>query len=105
MLGVAILFGIIGVSYWPTYTSPLVVFYGIILCIFFIVPIGVIKAMTGVEINLAILAEFIGGSVVPGNALAMNYMKAYGYVPDTLARFPFTITTAAADTPPQYLDS
>jgi len=36
--------------------------------------------MTGVEVSLAILAEFIGGSMFPGNALAMNYMKAYGFV-------------------------
>ena len=74
----AIVCGIIGVAAWPTYTSPGVVFYGLVLCIFFLVPIGVIKAMTGVEVTLSILAEFIGGSLVPGNALAMNYMKAYG---------------------------
>ncbi len=75
---IAIFFGVFGVCYWPTYTSPLVVFYGILLCVLFIVPIGVIKSITGVEVNLGILAEFIGGSIVPGNALAMNYMKAYG---------------------------
>ncbi len=65
---------------WPTYTSPGVVFYGIAMFVVFIFPIGIIKAMTGVEVTLAILAEFIGGSLVPGNALAMNYMKAYGGV-------------------------
>ncbi len=47
---------------WPTYTTPGVIFFGIGLTVVFIVPIGVIKAMTGVEVNLAILAEFIGGS-------------------------------------------
>lgn len=50
------------------------------MCLVFVVPIGVVKAMTGVEVNLAILAEFIGGSLMPGNALAMNFMKAYGFV-------------------------
>jgi len=75
----AVVCGIAGVVGWPTFTSPGVVFSGLILCIIFIVPIGVIKAMTGVEVNLSILAEFIGGSLVPGNALAMNYFKAYGY--------------------------
>ncbi|KAH8887256.1 OPT superfamily oligopeptide transporter [Thozetella sp. PMI_491] len=76
----ALVCGIAGVVGWPTYTSAGVVFFGIALCVVFLVPIGVIKAMTGVEVNLSILAEFIGGSMVPGNALAMNYMKAYGYV-------------------------
>ena len=74
----AIVCGICGLVFWPTFTTIGVVFYGIALCIFFLVPIGIIKAMTGVEVNLAILAEFIGGSVVPGNATAMNYFKAYG---------------------------
>ena len=74
----AVVCGIIGVAVWPTYTSPGVVFFGVALCIVFIVPIGIIRAMTGVDVNLSILAEFIGGSMVPGNALAMNYMKAYG---------------------------
>jgi hypothetical protein len=78
VLVAAIAFGIAGVLAWPTNTTPGVVFYGIALCIIFIVPIGVIKATTGVEVNLAIIAEFIGGCVVPGNALAMNYFKAYG---------------------------
>ncbi len=35
--------------------------------------------MTGVEITLNVLAEFIGGSWVEGNALAMNYFKCFGY--------------------------
>ncbi|CAK7229702.1 hypothetical protein SBRCBS47491_007337 [Sporothrix bragantina] len=76
----AIVSGIAGVALWPTHTSPGVVFFGIALCIVFIVPIGVIRAMTGIDISLGILAEFIGGSIVPGNQLAMNYMKAYGMV-------------------------
>jgi hypothetical protein len=80
VLVVAVTCGVAGVAFWPTYTSPMVVFYGIAMCLVFVVPIGVIKAMTRVEVSLAILAEFIGGSLVPGNALAMNYMKAYGYV-------------------------
>ncbi|KAK3323160.1 OPT oligopeptide transporter protein-domain-containing protein [Cercophora scortea] len=72
--------GVTGVAGWPTYTSPAVVFYGIVLCLVFVVPIGIIKAMTGIEVSLAVLAEFMGGSLFPGNALAMNYMKAYGFV-------------------------
>ncbi len=80
MLLVAIFFGILRCHLLAHLYLALVVFYGIIMCIIFIVPIGVIKSITGVEVNLGILAEFIGGSIVPGNALAMNYMKAYGYV-------------------------
>ncbi|RDW75850.1 putative opt oligopeptide transporter [Coleophoma crateriformis] len=76
----AIGFGCAGIAGWDTYTSPGVVFYGIALCLVFVVPIGIIKAITGIEVTLNVLAEFIGGSWVAGNALAMNYFKSFGYV-------------------------
>ncbi|CAM1506483.1 Fc.00g061240.m01.CDS01 [Cosmosporella sp. VM-42] len=79
-LVIAIALGIAGIASWPTYTSPAVVFYGIILCLVFVVPVGIIRAMTGVEVTLNVLAEFIGGSWVEGNALAMCFFKTYGYV-------------------------
>ncbi|KAK2623709.1 hypothetical protein QTJ16_006890 [Diplocarpon rosae] len=69
-----------GIAGWETYTSVGVVFYGIALCLIFVVPIGIVAAMTGIEVTLNVLAEFIGGAWVAGNALAMNYFKSYGYV-------------------------
>ncbi|GKT94561.1 OPT oligopeptide transporter [Colletotrichum tofieldiae] len=79
-LVVAVALGCAGIAAWPTYTTVGVVFYGIILCLIFVVPVGIIKAMTGIEVTLNVLAEFIGGSWVEGNALAMNYFKSFGYV-------------------------
>jgi hypothetical protein len=54
--------------------------YGIGLCILFVVPIGIVASMTGVDMSLNILAEFFGGLIAEGNALALNYFKCYGYV-------------------------
>ncbi|KJZ79722.1 hypothetical protein HIM_01191 [Hirsutella minnesotensis 3608] len=79
-LAVAIAFGIAGIAGWDTHTSPGVVFYGLALCVVFVIPVGIIKAMTGIEVTLNVLAEFVGGSWVDGNALAMNYFKSFGYV-------------------------
>jgi OPT family small oligopeptide transporter len=79
-LVVAIAFGIAGIAGWETYTSAGVVFYGLALCVIFVIPVGIVKAMTGIEVTLNVLAEFIGGSWVEGNALAMNYFKSFGYV-------------------------
>lgn len=56
---------------WPTYTSAGVVFYGIALCLIFVVPIGIVAAITGMEVTLNVLAEFIGGAWNEGNALGM----------------------------------
>lgn len=44
----------------------------------FVIPIGIVAAMTGIEVTLNVLAEFIGGMIVEGNALAMNFFKSYG---------------------------
>lgn len=79
-LAIAIALGCVGIGNWPTYTSVGVVFYGVALCLLFVVPVGIIYAMTGVEVTLNVLAEFIGGAWVEGNALAMCFFKSYGYV-------------------------
>jgi OPT family small oligopeptide transporter len=80
VLVAAVACGLGGIAGWETYTTPGVVFYGILLCMIFVVPVGIIKSMTGIEVTLNVLAEFIGGAWVNGNALAMNYFKAFGYV-------------------------
>ncbi|KAM7200716.1 OPT oligopeptide transporter [Naviculisporaceae sp. PSN 640] len=77
---VAAVLGFVGIAAWPTYTTVGVVPYGVALALIFVIPVGVIKAMTGVEVTLNVLAEFIGGMIVPGNALAMNFFKSFGYV-------------------------
>jgi OPT family small oligopeptide transporter len=80
VLVLAIVFGCVGISHWQTFTSVGVVFFGVAMCLVFVVPIGIILSMTGVQVTLNVLAEFIGGSWVAGNALAMNFFKSFGYV-------------------------
>ncbi|TWU76087.1 hypothetical protein ED733_007643 [Metarhizium rileyi] len=79
-LVISVVFGVLGIALWPTYTSPAVVLYGIWLCVMFVIPVGIVAAMTGIEVTLNVIAEFIGGMIVEGNALAMNFFKSYGYV-------------------------
>ncbi|TLD11813.1 hypothetical protein PspLS_11664 [Pyricularia sp. CBS 133598] len=80
LLVISIALGIGGISGFETFTTPGVIFYGLVLCLIFVVPCGIVLAMTGVQVTLNVLAEFIGGSWVGGNALAMNFFKSYGYV-------------------------
>lgn len=77
---VAIAFGVAVVAGWPTNTTPGVVFFGLALAIFVVIPAGILYATTGIEVEFNVLAEFIGGAWQPGNALAMNFFKGYGYV-------------------------
>ncbi len=78
ILVISIVFGVLGIALWPTYTTPAVVLYGILLCLVFVIPVGIVYAITGIEVTLNVLAEFIGGIINEGNALAMNFFKSYG---------------------------
>lgn len=80
ILVLATALGCTGLAVWPTWTSPAVPLYGIALCLVFIVPVGIVTAMTGVPVSLNVLAEFFGGLMAEGNALALNFFKCYGYV-------------------------
>ncbi|KAM0426479.1 hypothetical protein ACHAPT_008170 [Fusarium lateritium] len=77
---VGIALGVASVAAWPTNTSVGTVFFGIALAVFFTIPTGIIFATTGIEVQFNVLAEFIGGAWQPGNALAMNFFKGFGYV-------------------------
>ena len=77
---VAIALGVAVITGWQTYTTVGVIFMGLLLSVVYIIPAGVIYATTGIDIELNVIAEFLGGAIQPGNALAMNFFKCYGYV-------------------------
>ncbi|KAF7375383.1 OPT-domain-containing protein [Mycena sanguinolenta] len=76
----AVVVGAVGIGVYPTNTSPAVVLYGVFLAMIFCVPVGIIAAITNMEVTLNVLAEFFGGLWFNGNATAMNYFKTYGYI-------------------------
>ena len=86
-LALAAVLGMVGVGAWPTHTSVAVVIYGIVMAVIAIIPVGLITAVTGIQVTMNVLAEFIGGVMVPGNAIALNYFKMYGYVTTAHAVF------------------
>ncbi|ORX34223.1 OPT oligopeptide transporter protein-domain-containing protein [Kockovaella imperatae] len=80
ILLVAIATGVAALAHWDTYSSPAIPLYGIALALLFVIPVGMITAITGLQVTMNVLAELIGGSVEPGNALSMNFFKAFGYI-------------------------
>ena len=80
ILVTAISFAIAGLTHWQTFTTPGVIFYGLLLCVVFVVPIGIVAGITGIPVTLNVLAEFIGGNFSHGNALELNYFKTFGYI-------------------------
>ena len=66
ILIVAMVIGMVGIAIYPTQTSPVVVLYGIIMPLIALIPIGLVQSVTGIQVAMNVLAEFIGGSFVEG---------------------------------------
>ncbi|KAK4702324.1 hypothetical protein P7C70_g3898, partial [Phenoliferia sp. Uapishka_3] len=58
--------------------------WGIFFCVsmgaIFVVPVGIIVAITNIEITLNVIAEVIGGYALPGRPLAVMIFKTYGFI-------------------------
>ncbi|CAK7273350.1 hypothetical protein SEPCBS119000_005608 [Sporothrix epigloea] len=80
ILVVSIAFAMAGICAWKTYTTPGTVFFGIFLSLIFVIPVGIVTGVSGLEIRLNVLSAFIGGAWSGGNALSMNYFEAFSYV-------------------------
>ena len=52
----------------------------LIIPLFWMVPIGMVQAMTNITIGLNVITEFIVGYMTPGRPLAMMMFKTYGYM-------------------------
>ena len=63
--------GMIGVGIYPTGTSPVVLVFGLIVTLITLLPVGVVQAVTGIPVPTNVIAEFIGGAFVSGNANAL----------------------------------
>lgn len=63
--------GMIGVGIYPSETSPVVMVFGIIMTLITLLPVGLVQSVTGVPVPTNVIAEFIGGSFVEGNANAL----------------------------------
>ncbi|KAJ8607078.1 hypothetical protein MRB53_040514 [Persea americana] len=72
--------GFVMIGIYPTDMPVWGVFFAIAVGLLFIVPIGLILAVSNVGIALNVLAEIIAGFAIPGKPLAMMIFKAYGTI-------------------------
>ncbi|KAF3902159.1 hypothetical protein ABW21_db0205880 [Orbilia brochopaga] len=62
-----------GLEWWAFLIS-------ILIAIIWLVPIGMIQAVTNIQIGLNVITEFIIGYMTPGRPIAMMMFKTYGYI-------------------------
>ncbi|KAI0868299.1 OPT family small oligopeptide transporter [Hypoxylon argillaceum] len=65
---------------WPTGFPAWAYVICILIPIIWTIPIGIVQAITNIQIGLNILTEFVIGYLLPGHPLAMMMFKNYGYV-------------------------
>jgi len=75
---VAISFGV--VAGWPTGFPAWAYVVCMLIPIVWLIPIGLIQAITNVQLGLNVLTEFVIGYMVPGRPMAMMMFKNYGYI-------------------------
>ncbi|KAK8851665.1 small oligopeptide transporter [Apiospora arundinis] len=81
----AIFVAMIGLSFgvvcgWPTGFPAWAYVICMIIPIIWTVPIGIVQAISNIQIGLNVLTEFIIGYMLPGRPLAMMMFKNYGYL-------------------------
>jgi hypothetical membrane protein len=60
VLVIAAAIGMVGIGIYPTQTSPVVVIFGIIMPLIALIPVGLVQSVTGIQVAMNVLAEFIG---------------------------------------------
>ncbi|KXT11993.1 hypothetical protein AC579_4634 [Pseudocercospora musae] len=80
LLLVPIAFGIAALKGWPTGVGVAPLFYGLIMPAIFIIPIGIIQAVTGIPLAINILADIVGGAINAGDANGLIYFKCWAYL-------------------------
>ncbi|KAH7146222.1 OPT family small oligopeptide transporter [Dactylonectria macrodidyma] len=80
IFAVSCAFGMIASQVWETHLT----WWAYILCIFigvfFILPVGIIQAITNQQTGLNIVTEMIVGYMTPGRPIAMMLFKSWGYM-------------------------
>lgn len=82
---VAFALSVVTVRCWPTEMPVWSLVLAIIILAVFLIPVGVIYALTNINIGLNVLAEFIIGYMLPGKPLAMMFFKTFGYITNSQA--------------------
>ncbi|KAI1100995.1 small oligopeptide transporter [Jackrogersella minutella] len=65
---------------WPTGFPAWAYVVCILIPLVWTIPIGIVQAITNIQLGLNVLTEFIIGYMLPGHPLAMMMFKNYGYI-------------------------
>jgi OPT family small oligopeptide transporter len=73
-------FGIIVIEVWPTEMPVWAFVLSLIISFVYVIPIGMIQAITNNQVGLNVITELIIGYALPGRPIAMMMFKTWGYI-------------------------
>ena len=81
-LRVVVVFSISAVTLevWPTEVPIWGLLAALSISAFYIVPAGMIQAITNQQIGLNVITELVAGYALPGRPVAMMIFKTFGYI-------------------------
>ena len=82
---VMFIFGVVCIEVWSTDFPVWGFVLALLIAYFYILPIGMIQAITNTQIGLNVITELIVGYAIPGRPLAMMMFKTWGYITMTQA--------------------
>jgi OPT oligopeptide transporter protein len=68
------------IEVWPTEVPIWGLLAALSISAFYIVPAGMIQAITNQEIGLNVITELVAGYALPGRPVAMMIFKTFGYI-------------------------
>jgi len=77
--------GVIAIEVWPTKMPVWAFVLALIIAFFYVIPIGMIQAITNQQVGLNVITELIIGFILPGHPIAMMMFKTWGYITMTQA--------------------
>jgi len=72
--------GIIAIEVWPTQMPVWAFVLALCIAFVYIIPIGMIQAVTNQQVGLNVITELVIGYALPGRPIAMMMFKTWGYI-------------------------
>ena len=82
------------IEVWPTQVPIWGLLLSLSIAAFYIIPTGMIQAITNQQVGLNVISELVAGYALPGKPLPMMIFKTFGYI----VRHVFFFTAACSDT-------
>jgi len=74
------------IEVWPTEVPIWGLLLALVIAAFYIIPAGMIQAITNQQIGLNVITELVAGYALPGKPLSLMIFKTFGYI---VSRFRF----------------